>query len=38
MKYKKILGLPKVTTREKVIFINLYRNKEDTDYYDYLII
>ena len=58
---KKIPGLPQGTTREKVTFINLYknnfkltkmcavlnispktyykyRNKEDPDYYDYLII
>ena len=58
---KKIPGLPQGTTREKVTFINLYRNnfkltnmcavldissktyykyrnKEDIDYYDYLII
>ncbi len=24
--------------REKITFINLYRNKEDSDYYDYLVI
>ena len=58
---KKIPGLPQDTTREKVTFINLYRdeyklsnmcfvleispktyykyrNKEDPDYYDYLIV
>ena len=58
---KKIPGLPQGTTREKVTFINLYRNnykltnmctvlnissktyykyrnKEDSDYYDYLVI